>query len=263
MAGFGMAEIPPDARGPGWRRHRAISIAGAVYTGLVVVIFAIVKFTEGAWLVVVVFPILVFAFIRLNRQYRMEATVLEGIGNRGKPPEPPTYSRRSVYVFIDDFDLATVAGLRYARSLRPTSLRAVHFVIDNVRADKLRQDWLRANPSIPLDFVDCPDRRIAAAAANLVSAEAALPGVGVTAVLPRRSYAPIIGRLLHDRTADKMASLISRIPHAAATIVPFDVSSRLESLARPGPAAPSDQTAPAGIAQQAPADADSCGSARG
>ncbi len=255
MAGFGMARYHRMHRGPGWRRHRAISIAGAVYTGLVVVIFAIVKFTEGAWLVVVVFPILVFAFIRLNRQYRMEATVLEGIGSRGKPPEPPTYSRRSVYVFIDDFDLATVAGLRYARSLRPTSLRAVHFVIDNVRADKLRQDWLRANPSIPLDFVDCPDRRIAAAAANLVSAEAALPGVGVTAVLPRRSYAPIIGRLLHDRTADKMASLISRIPHAAATIVPFDVSSRLESLARPVPAAPSDQTAPAGIAQQAPAEA--------
>jgi amino acid transporter len=240
MAGFGMARYHRAHRGPGWRRHRAISIAGAVYTGLVVVIFAIVKFTEGAWLVVVVFPILVFAFIRLNRQYRMEATVLEGIGSRGKPSEPPTYSRRSVYVFIDDFDLATVASLRYARSLRPTSLRAIHFVIDNVRADRLRQDWLRANPGMPLDFVDCPDRRIAAAAATLVSAEAALPGVGVTAVLPRRGYAPIVGRLLHDRTADKMASLISRIPHAAATIVPFDVSSRLESLAKKGPAIATD-----------------------
>ncbi len=111
----------------------------------------------------------------------------------------------------------------------------MHFVIDNVQADKLRQDWLRANPGIPLDFVDCPDRRIAAAAAELVSAEAVLPGVGVTAVLPRRSYAPIVGRLLHDRTADKMAAVISRIPHAAATIVPFDVRSRVESLAGRGP----------------------------
>src|SRR5215469_11400156 len=252
MAGFGMARYHRMHRGPGWRRHRAISIAGAVYTGLVVVIFAIVKFTEGAWLVVVVFPILVFAFIRLNRQYRMEATVLEGIGSRGKPAEPPTYSRRSVYVFIDDFDLATVAGLRYARSLRPTSLRAVHFVIDNLRADKLRQDWVRANPGIPLDFVDCPDRRLARCAADLVSAEAALPGVGVTAILPRRSYAPVVGRLLHDRTADKMAAVISRIPHAAATIVPFDVRSRVESLTRrgqavkPGGAEAVPQPAPAG-----------------
>jgi len=260
MAGFGMARFHRRHRGPGWRRHLVISLIGGIYTGLVVLIFAVVKFTEGAWLVVVVFPLLVIAFIRLNRQYRMEATVLEGIGSRGKPPEPPTYSRRSVYVFIDDFDLATVAGLRYARSLRPTSLRAVHFVIDNVQADKLRNDWVRANPGIPLDFVDCPDRRLAIAAANLVSAEAALPGVGVTAVLPRRSYAPIVSRLLHDRTADKMASLISRIPHAAATIVPFDVRSRVESLSKRGPAAaaagalPTDEAVPAGAAQQVPAD---------
>jgi amino acid transporter len=250
MAGFGMAQYHRMHKRAGWRRHFAISTIGAVYTGLVVMIFAIVKFTEGAWLVVVVFPILVFAFIRLNRQYRMEATVLEGIGSRGKPPEPPTYSRRNVIVFVDDFDLATVAGLRYARSLRPTGLRAVHFVIDNLQADKLRQDWVRANPGIPLDFVDCPDRRLAKSAADLVSAEAVLPGVGVTAILPRRSYTPIISRLLHDRTADKMAAVISRIPHAAATIVPFDVRSRVESLsargalARPGAAEPGQPPAP-------------------
>jgi amino acid transporter len=236
LAGLGMAKYHHTHKEPGWRRKLVINFSAGVTSLVVVLIFAVVKFTSGAWLVIVVFILGVPALIRLNRQYRMEATVLEGIGSRGKPPEPPTYSRRSVYVFIDDFDLATIAGLRYARSLRPTSLRAVHFVIDNVQADKLRQDWVRASPGIPLDFVDCPDRRLAIAAANLVSAEAVLPGVGVTAVLPRRSYAPIVSRLLHDRTADKMASLISRIPHAAATIVPFDVRSRVESLARRGAA---------------------------
>jgi amino acid transporter len=247
MAGFGMAHYHRRHRGPGWRRHVAISVIGGIYTGLVVIIFAVVKFTEGAWLVVVVFPLLVFAFIRLNRQYRLEAEVLEGIGARRqqmqRPPEPPTYARRTVLVFVDNFDLATVAALRYARSLRPTSLRAVHFVIDNVQADRLRQDWLRANTGIALDFVDCPDRRLANAAAELVSVEAAPLGVGVTAIMPRRSYAPFLGRLLHDRTADKMAAAVSRIPHAAATIVPFDVKSRVEVLA--GRAAEADAEAPA------------------
>ncbi|MBO0834929.1 MAG: OB-fold nucleic acid binding domain-containing protein, partial [Actinobacteria bacterium] len=131
---------------------------------------------------------------------------------------------------------------------RPTSLRAVHFVIDNVQADKLRGDWLRANPGMPLDFVDCPDRRLANAAANLVAAEADLPGFGVTAILPRRSFAPVVGRLLHDRTADKMASAISRIPHAAATIVPFDVRSRVESLTSRGMAARDVTAIPPGTA---------------
>ncbi|HEX3489034.1 MAG TPA: amino acid permease [Streptosporangiaceae bacterium] len=234
MAGFGMARYWMRHKAPGWRQRLVISLIGGIYTALVVVVFALVKFTEGAWLVVVVFPIGVFAFIRLNRQYRLEATVLEGIESRRKKtgaPEPVTYARRTVFVFVDDFDLATIAALRYARSLRPTTLVAVHFVIDNVQADKLRQDWVRANTGIPLDFVDCPDRRIAACAAALVSAEATLPGVGVTAILPRRSYAPVVSRLLHDRTADKMAGVISRIPYAVATIVPFDVRSRVESLA--------------------------------
>jgi hypothetical protein len=83
---------------------------------------------------------------------------------------------------------------------------------------------------VVLDLVDCPDRRLAKAAAEMVLAEVNLPGVGVTAVLPRRSYTPLLGRLLHDRSADKIASVVSQIPHAAATIVPFDVRSRVEVL---------------------------------
>ncbi len=230
MAGFGMARYHTRTKEPGWRRRRVINFVAGVYTALVVVIFAIVKFTEGAWLVVVVFPIGVFAFIRLNREYRMESEVLERIGSRPKPPEPPTYARRTVYVFVDTFDLATVAALRYARSLRPTTLRAVHFVIDTAQAEILRQDWVRANTGIALDFIDTADRRLARAAAELVAAEAAHPGVGVTVILPRRGYSPLLGRLLHDRTADKIAAVVSRIPHAAATIVPFDVQSRLQAV---------------------------------
>ena len=155
MAGFGMARYHRRTKEPGWRRRLVINFTAGVYTALVVVIFAIVKFTEGAWLVVVVFPVLVFAFIRLNRRYRVEAEVLEDIGGR-KPPDPPNYARRTVLVFVDEFNLATIAGLRYARGLRPTDLRAVHFVIDSERADELRQDWLRAERGIPLDLVECP-----------------------------------------------------------------------------------------------------------
>src|SRR5258708_5984130 len=234
MAGFGMARFQRRHRASNWRRHFVISLVGAVYTGLVVLIFATVKFTEGAWVVVVVFPVMVFVLIRVTREYRMEAEVLERIEARRRlePAEStsPTYSRRTVYVFVDAFDLATLAGLRYARSLRPTSLRAVHFVLDSAQATKLRQDWLRANTGVALDLVDCPDRRLAKAAAEVVQAEALVPGVGVPAVLPRRSYTPLLGRLLHDRTADRIASVVSQIPHAAATIVPFDVRSRVESL---------------------------------
>jgi amino acid transporter len=230
FAGFGMVRYHLRNRERGWRHRLVINASGGAYTALVVAIFAVVKFTEGAWLVVVVFPILVFALIRLNREYRMEAGVLEKLGERKPPRDPPNYPRRTVLVFVDDYDLAAIAALRYARGLRPTALRAVHFVLDQRQADVLREDWLRADRGIPLDFVGCADRRLTRAAAELVDREAAHEGTHVTVVLPRRSYAPLLGRLLHDRTADKIARVVSRIPHSAATIIPFDVQARVEVL---------------------------------
>ena len=232
MAGFGMVRYHLRQREPGWRRKLIINLTGGIYTALVVLIFAIVKFTEGAWLVVIVFPIGVFAFIRLNRQYRTESRVLENIGARrasGEPQRQPNYTRRVVIVFVDDFDLATLAALRYAKSLRPTTVRAVHFVIDSEQAERLRAAWL-PDRSVSLDFIDCPDRRLTRCAADLVSHEAKAPGTQVTAILPRRSFSALLGRLLHDRTADKIAGVVSRVPNAAATIIPFDVQNRLHVL---------------------------------
>jgi len=229
MAGFGMARYHTRTKEPGWRRRRVINLIGGVYTGVVVLVFAVVKFTEGAWVIVILFPLLVYGLIQVNRRYRVEAEVLENLGGR-KPPDPPNYTRRTVLVFVDEFNLATIAALRYARGLRPTSLRAVHFVIDQEHANELRDAWLRADRGIPLDLVDCPDRRLPRAAAELVARETSDQGTHVTVVLPRRSYPPLLGRLLHDQTADKIARVVSRIPRSAATIIPFDVEARLDVL---------------------------------
>ena len=248
MAGFGMARYHRKTREPAWRRRLVINFACGVYTALVVVIFAVVKFTEGAWLVVAVFPVLVFAFIRLNRQYRREAGAVEALG-AGRPPDPPNFARRTVLVLVDDFDLAAIAALRYARSLRPTALRAVHFVIDQQRSEQLLQQWSRAERGIPLDLVDCPHRRIERAAGELAAKEACQPGTHVTVVLPRRSTRPLLGLLLHDRTADKIAGVVSRIPRSAAMILPFDVTARVEVLHE-------HQAVPNGKAKPAHADAD-------
>jgi hypothetical protein len=229
MAGFGMAKYHTRHKTPGWRRRMIINFSAGVMTAIVVAIFAVVKFTEGAWVVVVLFAVLVPALIRMNREYTAETEVLETI-SENQPPPPPHYSRRTIFVFVDSFDLATLAALRYARSQRPTTIRAVHFVIDNVRADKLREKWTRADRGITLDFIDVSDRRLLRAATELVEREVSDPGTHVTVVLPRRSYSALLGRLLHDRTADKIAAVVSRIPRSAATIIPYDVESRVRVL---------------------------------
>jgi amino acid transporter len=230
MAGFGMARYHRRTREPGWRRRLVINAAGGVYTGLVVVLFAVVKFTEGAWLIVIIFPVLVYALIRLNKQYRKEAAILAEPGQHDVQPGTPNYSRRVVLLLVDSYDLATIAAIRYAKSMRPSVLRAVHFSLDSARADKLRQQWLAARIHIPLELADCPDRRLAHAAARLAAVEAAPPGTHVTVVLPRRSYSALAGRLLHDHTADRIARQVSHVPGAAATIIPFDVQHKVETM---------------------------------
>ena len=124
MAGFGMARYHTRVKEPGWRHKRVINFSAGVMTSIVVVIFAWVKFTSGAWLILLIFPIGVFALIRLNHQYRGEASALQTIGDRrasGQGPSQPNYSRRVVVIFVDDFDLSTIAAIRYAKGLRPTT----------------------------------------------------------------------------------------------------------------------------------------------
>ena len=230
MAGFGMARYHRRTRERGWRRRRVINLAGGIYTALVVLLFAVVKFTEGAWLIVILFPLLVWALIRLNRQYRTETAILDHPEGAGLRSQAPNYSRRVVLLLVDSYDLATIAGLKYAKSLRPQVLRAVHFSLDSARADKLRRQWLEAGTGTALELADCPDRRLAHAVARLAAAEAAVPGTHVTIALPRRSYPPLAGRLLHDHTADRIARVVSHIPGATATIVPFDVQHKVQTI---------------------------------
>src|SRR5260370_16466229 len=97
--------------------------------------------------------------------------------------ETPHYSRRVVVVFVDDFDLSTIAALRYARSLRPTTLRAVHFVINSQQAERLRAACL-PDRSVSLEFVDCPRRRLTRRSPDPVRPKPHPPCAQLTATSP-------------------------------------------------------------------------------
>jgi len=226
MAGYGMTKHWLTQRGPGWRRKLVINLSAGILSTIVVGIFAVAKFTEGAWLVVVVMPILVFALMRLNRQYRSESAVLENLVTERQ--DVVKHPQHRVFVFVDHFDLALIEALHYASGLHADKLTAVHFVIDARHASHLQQRWEHFEDEIALRLLECPDRNLSRVAQELVMQEVDdHPGTKVTVLLPRRTYAPLVGRLLHDRTADKMAGAVSRVAGATAQIVAYDVGSRI------------------------------------
>jgi amino acid transporter len=222
LAGFGMLKHALRNRTGSWKAKVFIhGLAGSV-SSVIVVIFSVVKFTEGAWLVLVTAPIMVVSFLRLRRQYTREQ---EALSVKQHQERATSIARHDVTVLVDNVDIATVGAIRYARSLKPRELTAVHFVIDDRRADAIQKAWAASDAleDVTLELIDCPDRRLANAALDYAIRMTEKPDVELTLLLPRRSYSGFLGRLLHDQTAEEIASPISQLPRVVATIVPFDV----------------------------------------
>jgi amino acid transporter len=229
MAGAGMVKHHLSHRTKGWHRRLFINGFAAILSFAVVAIFAITKFAEGAWVVVVLFPILVTVLIRLHKQYEQETTELET--NAARAAVAPVLRRHVVLVFVERLDLATARALQYARTLAPDELRAVHFVLDTRQSAELEAEWSKLGLTrFPLDLVECQDRRLTRASMELV-AEASEDGqTEVSVLLPRRVFEGYWRRVLHDRTADRIAGFVSQLPNANATIVPFPLGNRRRDL---------------------------------
>ena len=209
----------------------------AVFT---VLVLSIVKFAEGTWLVVIGTPLVVILMLKFNNQYAREQEALEVKQHQERAT---SIARHDVTVLVDNVDIATVGAIRYARSLKPRNLAAVHFVIDDRRAEEIQKAWAASDAldDVTLELIDCPDRRLANAALDYSIRMTEKPDVELTLLLPRRAYSGFLGRLLHDQTAEEIAAPISQLPRVVATIVPFDVeriASGKTSFNPPKPAAP-------------------------
>ncbi len=136
-----------------------------------------------------------------------------------------------MFVLVDTLDLAALKGLRYAHELRPDTVRAVHFAIDEAHARRLSAAWERTSAtSVPLELVACPDRRLRHAMRELAVRTTADGETSLTVLVPRRMYANALGKLLHRSTGEKMARALGQLPHVAVTILPFDASRALRVL---------------------------------
>jgi hypothetical protein len=159
---------------------------------------------------------------RVNKRYREEQKALTlNTGGEGNT----NITRHDVAVLIDNVDIATIGAVRYARSLKPRKLTAIHFVIDDLRAERIKNEWTKTSAldGVSLELIDCPDRRLPKAAIDYSMRATQAEDVELTLLLPRRSYSQLLGRLLHDQTAEEIARSISKLPRVVATIIPFDV----------------------------------------
>jgi len=143
-------------RNPGWRLSMAINSFGTVVTGTVLVVVAVTKFAFGAWMVLVVMPILVGLLFAINRHYQTvhDALVLD------RPDEPiPLLKPPVVIIPVARLDRATLQAVAFARSISP-SVRAVHIATTTESAQEFTRRWRSWTTECPLDVIESPYRSL-------------------------------------------------------------------------------------------------------
>jgi amino acid transporter len=143
-------------RNPGWRLSIVINTFGTLVTGTVLVVVAVTKFTLGAWMVLVVLPVIVGLLYAINRHYR---TVHDAL-TLDRPDEPiPVLRPPVVLIPVARLDRATLQAVAFARSISPT-VRAVHIASTAESAEEFARRWRRWTSEVPLDVIESPYRSL-------------------------------------------------------------------------------------------------------
>ncbi len=229
-------------REPRWQRALAINLLGAVLSGAVALIAAATKFTAGAWIVVVLIPLIVFACRRVHRHYERAREALipspdqAVVAPAAAPPPPPTPAvaapspesqdapsevHHLVVVPIAVLDLAALRALAYAASLAVPVL-ALHVSPSTHEAERFRRYWQAWGDYLPLEVVVSPYRATLAPLANYIEAlHRQRPEITLTVVVPELIPKHPWQRLLHNRIAQRLRNMLIRDQGIVITSVPF------------------------------------------
>jgi len=182
--------------GAGWQWRLVVNGIGAVVTGAVTLVIAATKFTHGAWIVVLLIPLMVCAFRAVHRHYDLVAAALSLDHLSDEPPVENT-----VLVLVGDLHMGVVRALRYAQSLSP-SPKAVFVELDPSFTPRLEERWAKAGCGVPLIVLSSPYRSMLRPLREYVDRiQRRTPNSVVTVVLPEFVPRRWWQHLLHNQTA--------------------------------------------------------------
>jgi len=203
----------------GWQLRMLANGLGALCTAVVVLIFAVTKFREGAWIVLVLTPLLVLVFFGIHRHYKSVARRLTLDGFRGLPARR---TRHRVIVPISGVHQGTLEGLRYARLLSD-DVTAVHVSLEPAETAKVQKKWLSWGEGTRLVVLDSPYRLFIEPLLKYLQGiiDTRQPNETITIVVPQFIPAKAWHNALHMRTADVLRSELLSRSGVVVTDVPY------------------------------------------
>src|SRR6266571_3624800 len=200
-----------------WRKSILINGVGAIATFIVLIVLIITKFIHGAWIVVVLIPVLVMMFRAIHRHYQELGKQLTMEGIQGLRP-----IRHEVIVPISGIHRGVVRALEYAKAIAPEHVTALYINIDEDITKKLREKWHQLGGGVELVVLASPYRSLVGPLIRYLDRRMkAHPDQMLTVVLPEFSPAKWWQHLLHNQTSLLLKGALLFKPDVIVTSVPY------------------------------------------
>src|SRR3954452_25269834 len=203
----------------GWKSSAAINGFGAVVTGIVLIIVAVTKTLEGAWIVLLLIPIIVGLFKATHRHYQRVASQLTLKGY-----EPPARRHNTVLIPIGGIQRAVVEALRYAETLSD-DVRAIYVDVDARATEQIQREWVTWGGKVKLVVLGSPYRSLMEPLLEYIGqVEDERPDDYTTIILPEFVPARWWQHLLHNQRALLIKGALLFRPNTVVTSVPFHLT---------------------------------------
>jgi hypothetical protein len=204
----------------GWRSSAVVNAVGAIVTAIVLVIVAATKAAEGAWIVLVMIPLLVAVFAGTKRHY---AAVAAELTLRNWQPSAPGHN--VVIVPIGAVQVAVLRALKYAHSISD-DVMAVYVELDPSATQQLRHDWQHWGRGVELVVLPSPTRSVLTPLLNYIEEMREAAGGWVTVILPEFVPQRWWHHVFHNQQALLLKGALLFQPHVVVTSVPFHLGLR-------------------------------------
>ncbi|MBI5670370.1 MAG: APC family permease [Chloroflexi bacterium] len=207
---------------PHWRKHMLISGFGALCTFVVMLVFAITKFTEGAWFILVLLPTLVYIFFRIHRHYK---DVAKALSWESVPPDPEPRVVQTL-ILVDDVHAETVRLVNFAKSLGHP-WRAIHVGVNPEKAEKVKEKWQKRIGEGELIVLPSPYRLLAEPIQEYIEQiQEEHPGCFVHVIMGHLAMDTFWAQALHQNTAFIFNLTFAQMENVAVTTVPYQIHKR-------------------------------------
>jgi amino acid transporter len=200
-----------------WKSSIVVNGIGAIVTAVILVVVAVTKFMSGAWIVVLLIPVIVAVFLMIHRHYTNVADQLRVVPEQLPSPKID----QVVVVPVDDINYASLRAIAFARTLASDAI-LLHVSTDPESAEKVKQKVETYVPDLKLAVIESPFRSFVRPLQAYVSAiHSQKPDAFVTIVLPEFITARWWERYLHERSAARLHRAFEKHPNIAVVMVPY------------------------------------------